>query len=142
MTISTEKILFLLFLAMVVVAAWFLFNWVERLKGMIKAHEREQEAFRRDLRTLVTTAVNVGERLSRCEHRVALINQNQKEIHERQGEQKIAMPAEDLAFEQALKLAQKGSSVEELMDICQITRGEADIIAMMHRQDSGRDPHY
>jgi hypothetical protein len=41
------------------------------------------------------------------------------------------------AYSQAIKLVQKGASVEELMEVCGLARGEAELIAMMHRLEAG-----
>lgn len=39
-------------------------------------------------------------------------------------------------YEPAIKLAHKGANVEELMSTCGLARGEAELIAMLHRHTS------
>jgi hypothetical protein len=64
------------------------------------------------------------------------LQQRQQELGVRQDNMAHSEPLE-ASFEQAIKLARKGSSVEELMEICNLSRGEAELIAMMHRLEPG-----
>ena len=87
-----------------------------------------------DLRSLCSAAVNVGERLGAIERESSQLSREQKILSQKQSQTTIKVAtAEEPSFDQALKLAKKGASAEEIVDICNITRGEADLISMMYR---------
>ncbi len=119
----------LLFLAVVVVLVTISL-W--RMKRVLLQQRQSQQTLQADLRALCNAAVQVGERVNRMEREQGLLQQRQQELGLRQETLAQAEPYE-ASFEQAIKLARKGSSVKELMDICNLSRGEAELIAMMHR---------
>ena len=92
------------------------------------------QTLQRDLRALCNAAVNVGERLNRAERRLHQLTERQEELGMRQ-EQMGRGEGGDQSYQQAIKLAHKGAGVDELIDVCGLTRGEAGLIAMMHRLD-------
>lgn len=85
-----------------------------------------------DLRALCNAGVTMGERLHQTERRVKQLTQQQEALGMRQ-EQINKEEPEARAYAQAIKMAQKGASVDDLMDVCGLSRGEADLVAMMHR---------
>ena len=61
-----------------------------------------------------------------------------------ENQRESAKPAQDPAHDQTLKLAirmaQRGASVDDLVQVCGVTRPEAEIMARMHRhQGEGND---
>jgi len=92
------------------------------------------QTIQRDLRALCNSAVTVGERIKRAERRLQQLTERQDELGLRQDQIDQEDP-EGRAYAQAVKMAQKGARAEELMEMCGLTRGEADLIAMMHRLD-------
>ena len=78
----------------------------------------------------------MGERVNRSEGELKNLQQRQQELGVRQNNM-VQSEGQEVSFDQAIKLARKGSSVEELMEICSLSRGEAELIAMMHRLDPG-----
>lgn len=92
------------------------------------------QSIQRDLRALCNSAVTVGERINRAERRVQQLAERQEELGLRQDQIDQEDP-EGRAYAQAVKMAQKGAAAEELMEVCGLTRGEAELIAMMHRLD-------
>jgi hypothetical protein len=97
--------------------------------------QREQlETMQNDLRALCNAAVQVGERLNKLEQEFKGVQRRQQELGTRQDQLDLAEP-EARTFEQAVKLVRKGASVEEIIEICDLSRGEAELIAMMHRLD-------
>lgn len=89
----------------------------------------------KDLRALCNAAVQVGERLNRLEQELKGVQARQQELGSRQDKLDLAEP-EARTFDQAVKLVRKGASVDELVEICGLSRGEAELIAMMHRLDN------
>lgn len=94
------------------------------------------QAMQQDLRALCNSAVAVGERINRAERRLQQLTERQEELGMRQDRMDQEDP-EGRTYAQAVKLAHKGASVEQLMEVCGLTRGEAELIAMMHRLDQG-----
>ena len=80
-----------------------------------------------DLRALITASVGMGERMLEMERR-------QRRLAERQ-EQLDIYDAANQPYEQAIRMAQNGSKIEELVDICGLSKTEAELIKIMHRFD-------
>lgn len=98
-----------------------------RTRQGLRQTRQQQEALQADLRALVSAAIGVGERVHRIEKSLREVSHRQEQIDQTDpGAQ---------AYQQAIKMAQKGSSAEELIEICGLTRGEADLIAMLHRME-------
>lgn len=108
-------------------------------KGLRKELAQQQQQvqnLQRDLRSLCSAAVNVGERLGGIERESNQLSREQKILSQKQQQSKTTVQVasgEESSFDRALKLAKKGASAEEIAEFCNITRGEADLIAMMHR---------
>ena len=103
-----------------------------RLRALWQQQQQSMETLQKDLRALCQSAVQVGGRVSRLEQGLKQLQQRQQELGMRQ-DKMIQPEPEARNFEQAIKLAQKGASIEELMDICDLSRGEAELMSMMHR---------
>ena len=121
-------------LALVVAGFALAMAWLvgQGSRRMLREQQQTLETVQKDMRALCHAAVQVGGRVNRLEQAVKQLQQRQQELGQRQD--KLVHPEpEARSFEQATKLAQKGASVEELMDICDLSRGEAELIKMMHR---------
>jgi hypothetical protein len=98
-----------------------------RLRAGLLRNRVQLDALQADLRALVSAAIGVGERVHRIEKSLKEVSHRQEQIDQTDpGAQ---------AYQQAIKMAQKGASAEELIEICGLTRGEADLIAMLHRME-------
>ena len=89
------------------------------------AMAREAESVRTDLRGLVSAALGVGERVMRLERQLS-------QLAERQDQLDLSDPAHQ-SYQQAIRMARRGTSMTELMEVCGLTRGEAELITMLHR---------
>lgn len=93
--------------------------------------ERHTE-LRQDVKSLAVALSMLGERLVRLEDHLERL---QERLHERDQPQAAGGGSKDgerKAFEVATKLALKGANVEELVNLCGLTRGEAELIRMLH----------
>lgn len=98
-----------------------------KLRGVRQLQLSQALALKSDMRALVSAAIGVGERVHRIEKSLKEVSHRQEVIDQTDpGAQ---------AYQQAIKMAQKGSSIDELIDICGLTRGEAELIAMLHRME-------
>lgn len=86
---------------------------------------REAEVVRGDMRALVSAAVGVGERVMRLERQLT-------QLAERQDQLDLNDPAHQ-SYQQAIRMARRGSDMNELIEVCGLTRGEAELVAMLHR---------
>ena len=80
-----------------------------------------------DIRALTAGAAGLGKKLHSLERgsRRVQERQNQIEINKSDGR----------PYEQAIRMAQQGASVDELMTVCEFSRNEAELIVMMHRME-------
>ena len=107
-----------------------------RINAALRAQQQTQTTIQTDLRARCNAAVQMGERVNRNEVELNNLQQRQQELGVRQNNM-VQSEGQEVSFDQAIKMARKGSSVEELMEICSLSRGEAELIAMMHRLDPG-----
>ncbi|MBD3669941.1 MAG: DUF2802 domain-containing protein [Gammaproteobacteria bacterium] len=106
--------------------AFLLLVW--RLQRLRRRHDEQVQALQSDMRALVSAAIGVGERVHRIEKSL-------REVSHRQEQQLDQTDPGGQTYQQAIKMAQKGAAAEELIEICGLTRGEADLIAMLHRME-------
>ena len=78
-----------------------------------------------ELGALCSASVGAGDHLMRLEQQVRRINERQNVLEMR--------PVGDRPYAQASELVHKGADIEELMEACGLTRGEAELLVMMHR---------
>ena len=104
---------------------WLLLLW--KLRSMRLRQATQIDTLKSDMRALVSAAIGVGERVHKIEKSLKEVSHRQEVIDQTDpGAQ---------AYQQAIKMAQKGASIDELIDICGLTRGEAELIAMLHRME-------
>lgn len=78
-----------------------------------------------ELGALCSASVGAGDHLMRLEQQVRRINERQNVLEMR--------PVGDRPYAQASELVHKGADIEELMEACGLTRGEAELLVMMQR---------
>lgn len=104
--------------------------WVVRRETRQRA--AALQTVQNDLRALCNASMAMGERVRQAERQLQQLAEQQKAFGARQEElQRVDETGH--GYEQAIKLAQKGASVDDLMDVCGLTRGEAELVAMVHR---------
>ena len=97
---------------------------VRMLQERLAERERELDALRNDLGALTRASVGAGDHLLQVEHRVRRLSERQNQTEMR--------AVGDRPYQQAIQLVQGGADAEELIRQCGLTRGEADLIVMMH----------
>ncbi len=108
-------------LCLVAAAAWLSARRQSRLQ------RAQMEHLRADFRALVSAAKGVGQRVLEVERR-------QRHLAQRQ-EQLDLYESANQPYEQAIRLARRGMPAHELMDVCGISQGEAELINLLHRLD-------
>ena len=100
------------------------------IRSLRKQNRKQQQALaavKNDLRALTTAAVSVGERLLEVERR-------QRRLAERQ-EQVDIYESANQPYDHAIRMVEKGASVEQLVEVCGLSTNEAELLHMMHRFD-------
>ena len=122
----------LLLSAVVLVLVLLLLFAMARLRLREQEGERQRQEIdklRGDLGVLCSGAVGVSERVARIEQKLNRLSERQEQME--------ASTPETQPYDQAVEFARKGASAEELVAQCGITKGEADLVVMMHRMDAG-----
>lgn len=82
------------------------------------------QSLQKDVTALCAGAVNVGKHLSAMEQRV-------RRLHERQDQVELRDP-DQRSYGHAIRLAQRGADVDELISNCGLARGEAELLLRLH----------
>lgn len=107
------------------------------LFSRLRAERVRLETVQSDVRSLCNAAVSVGQRLALAEQRLRQVAQRQDELGLRQEHHD---DPDARSYDQAAKLLRKGAGVDELMEICGLSRGEAELLTMMNRLEGGKRP--
>jgi|LGVF01.2.fsa_nt_gb preprotein translocase subunit YajC len=112
-----------------------------RQRKLQQQQSLSMQSLQRDLRALANAAVGVGGRVLEIER-----NQRKRPVIVTSQEQPKIQPATTTApveyyssanqpYEQAIRMAQTGASVEDIVNVCGLSKSEADLVCMMHRLD-------
>ena len=110
--------------AIACIASIAMYRAVRRYRCHLDSQKLQIENLRNDVRALCAGAVGLGERVSR-------IDERSRRIHERQEQLEMRDPG-DRSYAQAIRMVQNGATVDEIIKVCEISRGEADLLMMMH----------
>lgn len=138
--------------AFVLLMSFFL---IQRQRKQQHEQQLSMQSLQRDLRALANAAVGVGGRVLEIERhqrkRPAVASSSQNIVRK-----EVVQQAEPIAanfqspmatasveyynspnqpYEQAIRMAQSGASTDEIVNICGLSKSEADLVSMMHRLD-------
>lgn len=71
-------------------------------------------------------------RIGETQDRLTKLNQDLRYLRERQERLQLRGDNNASAYDQAIKLVQRGADVDELINVCGLSRGEADLVIMLH----------
>jgi AraC-like DNA-binding protein len=77
--------------------------------------------------------VKQGERINRAELLLRKLESDAKRLQECTDQMSLA-EGENRAFTQAIRLAAKGADVKEIMETCDLSRSEAELVILLHSQ--------
>lgn len=97
---------------------------LRRLRGLLRTREDQTVRARDDFAALCKASVGAGDHLVRLEQQVRRLTERQDQIEMRN--------VGDRPYTQAIQMVQSGADVSELISRCGLTRGEAELIAMLH----------
>ena len=110
----------------VVLAAGQVYQYIviRRLRALLSSREDQSVRQRDDFAAMCKASVGAGDHLVRLEQQVRRLTERQDQIEMR--------TAGDRPYTQAIQMVQHGADVDELISNCGLTRGEAELIAMLH----------
>lgn len=97
-----------------------------RLEGVETTHRQVLEHFR----GLSAGAVSQGEHLARLEQNLARLRRRLDQVAASGG-------TDGNRFNQAIRMARKGTAAKEIADTCQISQVEADLVVLLHGPSQG-----
>lgn len=112
------------------------------LKRQRKQHKYQSvsmQSLQRDLRALTNAAVGVGGRVLEIERQqrkqpvMAKINEVHPATYSTAPVEYYNSSSQP--YEQAIRMAQKGASVADIVNVCGLSKSEAELVSMMHRLD-------
>ena len=95
------------------------------LADSLRLAQDQVKQMEQELGALCSASVGAGDHLMRLEQQVRRINERQNVLEMRS--------VGDRPYAQASELVHKGADIEELMEACGLTRGEAELLVMMQR---------
>jgi len=122
--------------AVVVVLVVSLYSF-KRQRKQQELQSLSMQSLQRDLRALANAAVGVGGRVLEIER-----NQRKRPVIVETHEQPVSSPAtvefynsSSQPYEQAIRMAQTGATVNDIVNVCGLSNSEAELVSMMHRLD-------
>ena len=108
----------------------------KRQRKLQELQSLSMESLQRDLRALANAAVGVGGRVLEIERQ----QRKRPVVVASQAEPQSIAPVEmynssNQPYEQAIRMAQTGANVDDIVNVCGLSRSEADLVTMMHRLD-------
>ena len=127
-----------LLISVVIVLVISLFSY-NKQKKLQAEQTLSMQVLQRDLRALANAAVGVGGRVLEIER------QQRKQpariiVQEQQSQQQVSAPIElyqspNQPYEQAIRMVQTGATVDDIVNVCGLSKSEAELVSMMHRLD-------
>lgn len=113
------------FLGVVIALGILEFNRGSRIKRIVDEELVAIHRLQNDVHALCVGAVNMGKHIDALEHKV-------RRLAERQDQLELRNPLEQ-TYAHAIRLAQRGADVDQLMENCGMARGEAELLLRIHR---------
>lgn len=124
------------------------FFLIQRQRKQQHEQQLSMQSLQRDLRALANAAVGVGGRVLEIERHqrkrpTTVTSSPQNIVHKdvpQQAEHISTAPVEyynstNQPYEQAIRMAQTGASTVDIVNLCGLSKSEADLVSMMHRLD-------
>ena len=118
-----------IWLVIAIISLGVLFVAMEVLRGirLVKLVRRQEAVIRRlqsDVHALCAGAINMGNYVSTLEQRL-------RRLTERQDQSDLRDPMQQ-TYAHAIRLAQRGADVNDLVENCGLARGEAELLLRVH----------
>ncbi len=98
-----------------------------QMRRSLEAQVKQLDTLKNDINGLFAGAVGGDSRIHRLETRTRRIVERQEQLENSKHAER--------PYEQAIRMVHQGSKVEDLMAVCKLSRGEADLIMMVHGKE-------
>ena len=122
--------LVLLIASILFIASISILVWARRHIQAIEHKIQSQQVFNHltdDITALNMGSIGLGGRFLKLEKELQTLSTRVDEVH--------SQIQTNTPYAHAINLAQKGSTSEDIMELCQISRNEAELLIMMHRKN-------
>ncbi len=99
---------------------------INQLQRRIKELEEEWGRMLTQFRSLAAGAVGQNQHVSRLEEQMARLRHQLESVASQEGG--------NAAFSQAIRLARRGAGADQIMETCGLSRMEADLVVLLHRE--------
>jgi hypothetical protein len=96
-----------------------------RTRKILNEQGAAMKRITKDMHALCAGAINLGKHVDGLEHRI-------RRLAERQDQLELRDPMEQ-TYAHAIRLAQKGVDINDLVENCGLARGEAELLLRIHR---------
>lgn len=104
---------------------------VKQLKQFVALQQKQLKELSHELQTMTNAAYGVGKRINQLAGQLRELDDRQEEFDLKdQGSH---------SMQQAIALVHKGASVDELIENCEMSLGEAELLIMVHGQQTESD---
>ena len=97
---------------------------IMHLQRSLQQQLKQIDGLKNDIQGLFAGAVGGDSRIHKLETRTRRIVERQEQLENSKHAER--------PYEQAIRMVHQGSKVEDLMAVCKLSRGEADLIMMVH----------
>lgn len=113
-------------IAISVMVIAMLFSWIvtHRSRKLQQQLHQQIDSLRTDINALYSGAVGIGKRLNNIERKLRLNTERQDKLELRDIDQ--------ASYDHAARLVKNGAEVNELVDSCGISKGEAELIKLLN----------
>lgn len=116
----------LILAGMITLIAWLSGQYrIVQLRRSLLEQKQLVDTLKNDVCALFTGAVGEDSRIHKLEARTRRIIQRQEQLENNNNHS-------ERPYEQAIRMVHQGSSAKDLMAVCNLSKGEADLIMMVH----------
>lgn len=113
---------------------------IKRQRKIQEMQAVSMQSLQRDLRALANAAVGVGGRVLEIERnqrkQPSIVTSQEKPVVATHSSAPVEFyNASSQPYEQAIQMAQSGASVKDIVNVCGLSKSEAELVNMMHRLD-------
>jgi len=130
-----QLVMMLILLILAVSVVFFILGRrILALQAQLNAVQQQQQTLHSEVAALLVGAAGVG-------NRVKLLEKGLHKQAERQEQMALDQRSPDgVSVKQAVELARKGATVDELVSLCGLSRGEAELLSTLHKSDHYSSP--
>lgn len=131
MLVISLSLLYLLLIA-VVAGVVYLYQRNRLLQTRLEKATKKIDNFEREIKALLRADIVFGKSVTNLKNQLCALDDRQAQLENRRGN--------DGGYQHALKLLEMGSSVESIIQDCNLTHAEAELLANLQAYQCARGP--